>query len=215
MCGIIGFTSLKVVDSDLDILRKVMIESRIRGKHASGIAWWDGSSIKSKILPIPIDKLINKFDLHGTVYGGQVSLVAHARYSTSDIKYNQPLIGDNIAIAHNGVITQSEPSNWEKLYGYCCETHNDSELLLKALENNDNPYEVFPNSSISAVVLKDGQVDFIRNGVRPLWCGRIGKGIVYASTYDILNRAGVSNIIKLLPSQGEEFQRRDWKSWKK
>lgn len=215
MCGIIGFTSTNVAGLDLEILKKVMIESRIRGKHASGIVWWNGSSIQSKILPIPIDQLLNKFDLHSTVYGGQVSLIAHTRYSTSDIKYNQPLIGENIAIAHNGVITQSEPDDWQRLFGYKCKTCNDSELLLRALENHDDPYEVFPNSSIAAVILNQNQVSFIRNGVRPLWCGQIGNGIVYASTYDILNRAGVSNIIKLLPPKGKELQRRNWKSWKK
>lgn len=215
MCGIIGFTSTKVSDSDLQILKRVMIESRIRGKHASGIAWWDGSSIKSRVLPIPIDQLLDNFDLHSTISGGHVSLIAHARYSTSDIKYNQPLIGEDIAIAHNGVITQSEPENWEKTFGYKCRTCNDSELLLKALENHDDPYEVFPDSSIAAVILDKGNVKFIRNGVRPLWCGQIGKGIVYASTYDILNRAGVSDIIKILPPHRDELQRRNWKSWKK
>ena len=211
MCGIIGFSSRHVLPSDLEILRRVMIESRIRGKHASGVAWYNGKAIQSLVLPVSIDILLEKFDLHSTIYGGQISLIAHSRYSTSDIKYNQPLVGTKIAIAHNGVITQDNPSNWEKTYGYKCETKNDSELLLKALENKDNPMKVFPNSSIAAVILSDkGTVKPIRNGVRPLWQGEIGQGIIYASTYDILHRAGVKSIEKLKPaSECIEFQRRN------
>lgn len=215
MCGIIGFSSKNITEQDIDALRKVMIESRIRGKHASGIAWSDGLSIRSKVLPVPIDKLVQEFDLHSLIRGGQISLIAHARYSTSDIKYNQPIIGDTMAIAHNGVITQDSPENWEKSYGFKCETHNDSELLLRALEKEKQPDEVFPGSSIAAVILtKDGQIKAIRNGLRPLWQGRIGDGIVYASTYDILLRSGVKDIRKLKPDhKSDELQRRYFEKW--
>lgn len=215
MCGIIGFSSKSTTSEDIEILRKVMIESRIRGKHASGIAWSDGCSIHSKVLPLPIDQLIQEFDLHNTIYRGQISLIAHARYSTSDIKYNQPLIGNKVAIAHNGVITQDNPENWEKTYKVKCVTHNDSELLLRILEDGKQPFEVFPDSSIAAVILtSDGQVKAIRNGLRPLWQGKIGEGVVYASTYDILFRSGVKDIKKLKPDHKfDELQRRDFGEW--
>ena len=216
MCGIIGFSSKNTTASDIETLRKVIIESRIRGKHASGIAWSDGISIHSRVLPIPIDQLVQKFDLHSLVRGGQISLIAHTRYSTSDIKYNQPIIGNTIAIAHNGVITQDNPENWEKSYGFKCETHNDSELLLRALERGKQPDKVFPDSSIAAVILtKEGQIKAIRNGLRPLWKGKIGEGVVYASTYDILFKSGVKDIKKLKPDyKSDELQRRDFEKWK-
>lgn len=216
MCGIIGFSSKNTTTKDIEILRKVMIESRIRGKHASGIAWSDGSSIHSRVLPVPIDQLVQEFDLHSLIHGGQISLIAHARYSTSDIKYNQPIIGDSLAIAHNGVITQDNPENWEKSYGFKCKTHNDSELLLRVLEKGKQPDKVFPDSSIAAVILTDkGQITAIRNGLRPLWQGKIGEGVVYASTYDILLRSGVKDIKKLKPDhKSDELQRRDFEKWK-
>lgn len=215
MCGIIGFSSKNTTAKDIEILRKVMIESRIRGKHASGIAWSDGRSIHSKVLPIPIDQLVQGFDLHSLINGGQISLIAHARYSTSDIKYNQPIIGNTMAIAHNGVITQDNPENWEKTYGFKCVTQNDSELLLKALERGKQLDKMFPDSSIAAVILtKEGQIKAIRNGLRPLWQGKIGEGVVYASTYDILLRSGVKDIKKLKPDhKNDELQRRDFEKW--
>ena len=218
MCGIIGFTGKNVTHKDLEILKKVMLESRIRGKHASGIAWYNGrGDILSVVEPIPIDELIEKFgDFKVMVHDGQLSMIAHARYSTSDIRYNQPIVGKNFAIAHNGVITQTPPETWKKTYGYDCETCNDSELILRCFENGDDPIEKFKNSSIAGVMLDDGGgVICFRNSIRPVWVGKIGSGTVIASTYDILHRAGVSNIKKFgSMSDTEDLQRRCMKQWK-
>lgn len=213
MCGIIGFCSNNVTKKDLKVLKKVMIESRIRGKHASGIAWYNGKSIDYDVKPISIDNLVEEFDFNKLIYDGtNVSLVAHARYSTSDIKYNQPLIGKRYAIAHNGVITQSSPDTWESLYGYKCKTKNDSELLLKSLENGDNVFDKFPDSSIACVAIDNkGNLIYFRNSIRPMWMGMIGDGRIYASTFDILNRAGVTGITKISPSDYKESQNRSKK----
>ena len=211
MCGIIGYYNKVTTKEDLETLRKVMLESRIRGKHASGIAWYNGNSIQSFVKPKPIDELIRKFNLSKLIYDNSaVSMIAHARYSTSDIKYNQPVIGDTLAVAHNGVITQSSPNTWEKMYGYRCKTKNDSELLLRALENQEDIFQKFPDSSIAAVVLDStGVIRGYRNKYRPLWSGMIGQGIVWASTYDILDRAGVKNICKVPPvNPKQDLQKR-------
>lgn len=210
ICGIIGYISPKVNTSDLAVLKTVMIESRIRGKHASGLAWYDGQGIQSHIQPIPIDRLLEQFDLVQTVYNGKIAIIAHTRYSTSNIQFNQPIMGTSMAIAMNGVITQADPQHWERLYGYKCITKNDSELLLRAIEAGDNPIATFPTSSIAAITLDNrGRLTAFRNRQRPLWEGTIGCGKVYASTYDILHRAGVANIQKLSPiGPGEELQRR-------
>lgn len=216
MCGIIGFSSNNVTEKDIEVLKKVMIESRIRGKHASGIAWYNGKTILSVVVPMPIDTLVSEFDFNVLVRNKRVAMIAHARYSTSDIRFNQPIVGEHFAVAHNGVITQSDPKTWGKTYGYKCNTQNDSELLLRALENNDNPLDVFEDSSIAAVVLNDkGELIYMRNGARPLWMGKIGEGNVYASTYDILKRAGVKGISKISPSDYKELQRRNITQWEK
>lgn len=209
MCGIIGYHNKYVTDEDLKVLKKVLIESRIRGKHASGIAWFNGKSIHSYVKPIPIDELVDEFDLSQTVNSGEILLIAHARYSTSDIKYNQPLVGKHWAIAHNGVITQSNPDTWESDYGYACTTKNDSELLLHALEQDGDVFSKFPKSSMSCVAINDsGELLHFRNAIRPMWKGNIGKGVVYASTFDILRRAGVTGIVKVSSSNHSEMQNR-------
>lgn len=213
MCGIIGYHNKNVTKNDLSMLKRVMIESRIRGKHASGIAWFDGKSINSYVKPVPIDELLDNFDLEQTVYNGEILLIAHARYSTSDIKYNQPLVGEHFAIAHNGVITQSPPETWKSIYGYNCSTKNDSELILKALEYDDNVLIKFPESSMAVIAINDsGELLHFRNSIRPLWSGCIGEGVVYASTFDILKRAGVSGIDKVNSSDCLEMQNRSMRN---
>jgi glutamine phosphoribosylpyrophosphate amidotransferase len=207
MCAIVGFESENVTEKDLDILKKVLIESKIRGKHASGIAWFNGEKICCEKKPMPMDRFLKEFDLEKIVHNGKVKMIAHARYSTSDLEFNQPLISGNLAIAHNGVVTQEAPENWEKLFGYKCETKNDSELLLRAIENGDDIFEKFPSSSIAIVMLNRAGVIGKRNGKRPLCKGYIGEGKIFASTFDILKRAGVKDISQV-ESIGKDLQKR-------
>ena len=213
MCGVVGYSSGSVTKSDMRTLHRVLLESRIRGMHASGIAWFDGSQIQRHSESVPIDTLLESFDLNQILYGkNQVSMIAHIRYSTSSLKYNQPLVGNHVAIAHNGVISQASCKEWYNLYGYHCVTKNDSELLLRAIENGDNPIKVFPEASIAAIVLDDkGHVKYLRNKRRPLWVGKIGRGTVIASTFDILDRAGVKGIQKV--SVANDLQYRSMRQW--
>lgn len=215
MCGIVGFSADTVTEHDIQTLKKILIESQIRGKHASGIAWFDGKCIKSYIKPVPISELVENFDFSKLLYNNSsVAMIAHARYSTSDIKYNQPIVGKRLAIAHNGVITQDSPENWESTYGLSCKTKNDSELLLRALENKKDLESMFPESSIAMVILDTkGNVIPYRNHIRPLWGGQLGHGTIIASTCDILKRCGITTVNKFLPYFGLEQQRRDITQW--
>ena len=214
MCGIIGYSSEDVTSNDLGILKKVMIESRIRGKHASGAAWFDGSKICSLVKPIPIDKLVKQLDFNKLLYDkNSISFIAHARYCTSNIEYNQPIVSKSFAVVHNGVVSQEPYETWETTYGYKCSGKNDSELILRAIENGDDPLNKFPDASISSIILNDsGHLVYFRNTRRPMWVGKVGKGIIIASTYDILKRAGVSDIHKV--EVENDLQKRDNTQWK-
>ena len=214
MCGIIGYYNKKTTEGDLKILKRVMIESRIRGRHASGVAWFDGEEIQSIIKPVPIDVLVESIDFNRFLYNSsKVALIAHSRYSTSNIEFNQPIVSDKLAIVHNGVISQEPYETWEKTYGYKCVGKNDSELILRAIENGDNPLDKFPDASIASVVLDNsGDLKFFRNSRRPVWVGTIGEGVVIASTYDILKRAGVGDIHKI--EVKNDMQKRDKRTWK-
>ena len=212
MCGVVGFISRNVMKEDIEIVKNVMRESSIRGKHASGIAWSKNNKIHSIVKSIPIDELVEEINWNEVIDGKNVSMIAHARYSTSSIKYNQPIIGDQYAIVHNGVITQSPPDQWENEFNIKCKTENDSELLLRCWENGNDWYELFPDSSIASILLdKEGNLIPVRNKLRPLWLGKLGYGLVYASTYDILHRSGVTMIQKI-PAGKDDLQVRRMKS---
>lgn len=208
MCGVIGFESDCLTAEQLQTLKQVMLESQIRGKHASGIAWFD-TTVKSFVKPIPISQLIEEFDWNNLKLGSPCVVIAHARYSTSDIKYNQPIAHSRLAIAHNGVITQAPFETWYDKYGLKCVTKNDSELLLTAIEADQNIEQIFANSSISAVVIIGNRLLTFRNGLRPLWQGDACGARIFASTYDILYRSNVQSIQKVENSWGTEYQTRN------
>ena len=209
MCGLVGAYGENPTEAEMEIVRQAMVASRIRGKHASGVAWFNGKKVCVYTEPIPIDELANKLKFPKMMNGNRISFIAHARYSTSDIFFNQPIKGEKFAVAHNGVISQANSSKWENLYGLKCSTRNDSELIVRCIEKGGSLQECFPNSSVACLILDDnGNVTPHRNGTRPLWVGKTEHLTVFASTRDILRRAGIGSASKLAPEWQTEMQNR-------
>lgn len=205
MCGLVGFRG-DFSDENVSLLRNLMLNSQIRGKHASGIAYFNGK-INVEKEPEPMEDFVYQFDFDKLNYKGKIICICHARYSTSDLQYNQPLWTPDLALVHNGVISQADPSTWEELYGYKTETKNDSELLLRCILNGDDPYTKFEGASISALTLdKKGNIKPYRNGYRPLY--KLDDGFtIYASTKDIITRSLKRDTnIELLEPYGTEYQ---------
>ena len=205
MCAILG---LSCKDKELTnyIVKELLLQSQIRGKHATGISFYDnGENIGVISKPIPSSKFIEDIDLpSGYVIG-------HCRYSTSDLKYNQPLLGYNISLVHNGVITQESPEQWEQDFG--CQnlkTRNDSELLLRCIEEDGKPFVKFDKSSIACGYLTGGKMFCFRGNTRPLWLfnGDIDSDCRFtgfASTEDIIFRTmkklGLHNNVNVMKTE--------------
>jgi glutamine phosphoribosylpyrophosphate amidotransferase len=164
--------------------------------HASGVTWHNGRELIRVCsddtvyeLGIDIDDLVNRGDLR---------MIAHNRYSTSDLSVNQPLIDystSSLSIAHNGVIDQEDPSTWEDRYGFKCNTSNDSELILRAMLAGKDPLYSFPEASMAVVVIDDvGDVSAFRNTKRPMWISYFENGCVITSTRDIMIRASEGKV---------------------
>ncbi len=191
MCSVIG---IKLKNPNLDLVREIFLQSRIRGMHATGITYYKNKKLHTIKDPIPADKFINKYDFSEFVDNDQLRLIGHCRYSTSDLEYNQPMTSKNFSIVHNGVVTQELPENWNTLYDVSCETKNDSELLVHTLENGEDPLEKWKNSSISMVSIdSSGNIMYTRNGKRPLWVWKSKKDFIVTSTRNIAIRAGLYN----------------------
>ena len=136
MCAVIGARLNSPTSNDLDLVRNVFLESRIRGLHATGLSYVKNGKVATLIEAAPapdfspLSKMEQLLNEDGNLY-----LIGHCRYSTSDLRFNQPIqTSDNLSLVHNGVVTQELPENWEKMYGYHTETQNDTELLNRTIE---------------------------------------------------------------------------------
>jgi len=199
MCGVLGIAIKNFSERDYDLVRGLFIQSMIRGKHATGVSYVKNGAINTIKEPIPANEFIAKQNLEDwRNEDGNLYCVGHIRYSTSDLRYNQPMASDKLSIVHNGVISQEPKEIWESKYGFATETSNDSELVLRAMEKDINPLEHFHPASMSVCVLfDDKRIVAFRNEERPLYSAITERASVFASTLDILKRAGMKEIVKV------------------
>jgi len=200
VCGIIGFESNRVTEYHLDKLRKVMLESEIRGKHASGIAWYVDGKLDYLTSEKSISDISNLPLLTTDLLNKDVKLIAHARYITSG-GLHQPIVKFNMAVVFNGVVTQEPVSNWS----YNCPSENDAELIIHSLKKGNCPFIEFPTMTGAYLVLRNGKLEYARNGYRPLWKSTMKGGLIIASTKAILNRARLK-AKKVEITHGTEYQ---------
>lgn len=201
MCGVIGILLKNPDEQDFGLVRQLFIQSMIRGKHATGVSYVKNGKVYTIKEPISADEFVIKYDFREfRNEDSNLYCIGHVRYSTSDIRYNQPMATDELAIVHNGVISQEPPESWEKTYGYKTETYNDSELILRAIEVGHNPLFKFHPSSMAVCKIDCDKVfTAFRNEERPLYRTYLqDKGYFFASTKDILVRAGVNSKIDKL-----------------
>ena len=199
MCAIIGAYIENPSSRDLTTLADVFRESSIRGLHATGVSWVRDGEVKTRIDSKPATQFLESLDLSNCINeDGNLYLIGHCRYSTSDLEFNQPLWNENISIVHNGVVSQEMPENWERLYGYKCKTRNDSELILHTLEAKKSPLIEFSNASMAVVELyKEKRLRFYRNGKRPIYFTSLPNGGIITSTKDIAIRADLKDPIEI------------------
>jgi glutamine phosphoribosylpyrophosphate amidotransferase len=191
MCSVIGAIIKEPRAEDFLMLHRVFLESKIRGMHATGISYVKHGKIITEKRPVPADEFPFNFPSYVNE-DGSLYLIGHCRYSTSDLEFNQPIANENLSVVHNGVITQELPEKWKELYGYDCETKNDTELILHTAEDCISPLVRWKDSSLAVVELHvDKVIRFYRNGKRPLYLTSISNGCIITSTADVIKRAEV------------------------
>jgi glutamine phosphoribosylpyrophosphate amidotransferase len=198
MCGVLGIAIKNFTKKDHDLVRGLFIQSMIRGKHATGVSYVKNGIVNTVKEPIPANEFISKQNLNEWVNeDGSLYCIGHIRYSTSDLRYNQPFATDRLGIVHNGVISQEPRDTWEETYGFETETANDSELILRALEQHKNPLQTFPNASMAVCTIEaDKTITAFRNNERPLYCSIDERYSIFTSTKDIAKRSGLTNTKK-------------------
>lgn len=199
MCAVIGVHLNKPTENQIEFIKRVFLESQVRGKHATGLSMVKNSKIWSYIIPEPADVFVEKFEWGCLLSESKLRLIGHCRYSTSDLRYNQPLCGETHSIAHNGVVTQDPPELWGR-YGHALETSNDSELLLRSVLAGNEPLKEFPDASMAVCELSVANgLRWFRNGKRPIYTTKVDNGYFITSTKDIALRAGLQNPSRAKP----------------
>lgn len=191
MCAVIGAITLngKPFDhDDVQVLIELFRQSKIRGRHATGVSYVSNHEVITIKHPIPGDEFVEKVDLQFELQG-RSAMIGHCRYSTSDLEYNQPIADKELSIVHNGVVTQEDPSKWNEHFKMTCISKNDSEIFFNLLKEGKQPFSSLPDASGAVLVLNNKSgLKVFRNGKRPLWKAYNKNIMIFGSTKDILIR---------------------------
>lgn len=195
MCAIIGAVIKNPTTEHFDMIKRVFHQSKIRGMHATGLAYVKNGDVHIDKRPVPADEFPFNFKDYVNE-DGNLYMIGHCRYSTSDLEYNQPLGNSTHAVVHNGVITQELPEKWEELYGHKTLTKNDSELILYSKD----PLIEFSHMSMAVCEIDVMKLLHVyRNGKRPLYLTTLDDGCIITSTADVARRANLNHATTPVP----------------
>lgn len=189
MCGVIGYWSAVPTAADRTTVRRLFLESKIRGLHAFGFATLNNLAARTLDLPNLL-KILRQADYLG--------LIGHTRYSTSgDWRVeanNQPIVLDGMSLCFNGVISMKLKAEYEQEYGRLYQTENDGEIFMRHVLDGGDPvaFTQQMTGSFAGCYIRQGEVFALRNDRRPLWYAVRGDAVFVGSTRDILSRAGLA-----------------------
>jgi glutamine phosphoribosylpyrophosphate amidotransferase len=192
MCAIIGFVSKNPNDKALTTLKRLFIESKIRGMHAYGYAATQGKylySNKGNLLKPVLDSIKQPN-----------ALIGHCRYSTSgdykDMNNNQPIRYEEEWMVFNGVIDMRTKAEMEQAYKITMNCDNDGEIML---QNNNRTDLLKKEISFAGIFLSGNTIRLMRNKNRPAYIGFKHDSVYIGSTKDIMQRALISEIEEAVP----------------
>jgi len=219
MCGIAGFKLAPGgnLDKAFEVFEHLLVQSQIRGKHATGVSWVRGTKVVAAKAPMPAEDFIKSDKWKQIKDERPTSMIAHCRYSTSGDASNnwnnQPITYGTMSLAHNGLVSMATKDEFQKLYKVQTKTENDSEVILAKMEKiwdklyssgNDEyePEDVLAaalrtlykvDTPIFALALlqSNGDILLTRDHIRPLWVFEVPNYGMhgFGSTEDILSRA--------------------------
>ena len=200
MCAVIGAYLKHPTEEQINTLKHIFLQSQIRGRHATGYSILQNGKVITRKSAEPAQTFIHSH--FAEIQPGEHTLqfAGHCRYSTSDLRYNQPIqVFDDFALVHNGVVDQRPPIHWSD-WGYDLNTANDSELIYHCARNHGEPLKEFPDASMAVAELSvDKGLRWYRNVKRPLYSIKVKNGYFVCSTQDIALRAGLKNPVSCSP----------------
>ena len=203
MCGVVGFYCEQPNEGHIDLLDKIINQSKIRGLHSFGYTYKDEklTTVKQHEIKDISFPLANK-------------IIYHNRYSTSgDYKNhdnNQPIHIDDISLVFNGVLDMGTKEEIEQRYEVNMQTDNDGEIVIKKCGKDKHKIQEFitnTKGSFAGLILTDSNALYvIRNPNRPLWRLQHDNAFYFASTRDIFKRVDESlEPVELEPNKLYEY----------
>lgn len=107
MCGIFGLISQSTVNQD--DLKKLALHARQRGRDSSGLVYYSDGKYHVQRADYDIKKLLSRVK----PYNASVVL-GHSRLITNGLGDNQPVIRDEVAVIHNGIIV-NDADVWNEI----------------------------------------------------------------------------------------------------
>lgn len=101
MCGIFGIVSSSTLLRD--DLNRLIRRAEQRGRDSSGLVFYQNDHYQVCRADYAITRLVQEI----APYGSQV-VMGHSRLITNGLTDNQPVVRDNIAVIHNGIIVNHE-----------------------------------------------------------------------------------------------------------
>src|SRR5581483_4752783 len=123
MCGIIGyqFVDGKRAENPLlsrTLIQALLLESKARGLHATGLAYLDERRFRVCKAPLPADQFIETPEWQSFLEQMPMSALFHTRYCTSgsweEPQNNQPLALSAAALSHNGIVSMAEQEQFQQ-----------------------------------------------------------------------------------------------------
>lgn len=202
MCGIFGIISENKFNSkDLKVLSNHAMQ---RGKDSSGLVYFDSGHYVVKRADYSIAKLLSGMKtIRSSIVAG------HSRLITNGLDDNQPVIRDNIAVIHNGIIINHDnlwsKSSKKRLYKIDTEIINAlaAEMLEAGNDVADIPKYILDKCEgvINCVMLipeKGKLLLFSNNG--SLYIGEKNDQVFFSSELFPLNQIGCVEIRKIKSS---------------
>ena len=192
MCAIVGFIGKNPNEKALLTLKRLFIESKIRGMHAYGYAATEGKSLyinKGNLLKPVLDSIKQPN-----------ALIGHCRYSTSgdykDMNNNQPIRHKNEYMVFNGVIDMRTKAEMEQAHKITMNCDNDGEIMLQSTNRTGLLKQEI---SFAGIFLSNNTIQFMRNENRPAYIGYKHDCVYIGSTKNIMQRAMISDIEEAVP----------------
>lgn len=197
MCGIFGLVSEQPIPASL--LRKISLLSQRRGRDSSGLVYYLAGGYVVTRADVKLATLERNTDLTTTT-----SILGHSRLITNGSEDNQPVIGREAIVLHNGILVDVETS-WQSI-GKEPALEIDTELIAEIASlhiEREKPVASLAQAilagtrgTVSAAVLVPsiGKLVLLSNN-GSLYLGRVAEGItVFASEKYTLKQLEASDI---------------------